>query len=185
MAETIRDGEAILRGGEREIGLLVASKEVSVIRARYPAGRQVAGPHVHHDHTDAFYVLEGELVFVIGHEQRTVTVTAGGLVAVPPGVAHSFRTAGERPARWLTIHAHDGGFAAFMRGLRDGAQIAWDSSPVPADGGLPARAVVIALGAPAVDQAKALSRSRARDERGSGTPCRQAPREPHRGRRAS
>jgi len=28
-----------------------------------------------------------------------------------------------RPARWLTIHAHDGGFAAFMRGARDGVEV--------------------------------------------------------------
>ena len=31
-----------------------------------------------------------------------------------------------RPARWLTIHAHDGGFAAFMRGARDGVEVEVD-----------------------------------------------------------
>lgn len=47
------------------------------------------------------------------------------------------------PARWLTIHAPDGGFAAFMRGLRDGIQVEWDIAPVPADGGRPAEQIVI------------------------------------------
>ena len=54
----VPQGEAILRG-EREISILVASKEVTVTYARYAAGEQVAGSHVHHAHIDAFYVLRG------------------------------------------------------------------------------------------------------------------------------
>jgi quercetin dioxygenase-like cupin family protein len=42
---------------------------------------------VHRGHTDAFYVLEGELAFEIGSERRTITISAGGLVAAPPGVS--------------------------------------------------------------------------------------------------
>jgi hypothetical protein len=44
----------------------------------------------------------------------------------------------------LTIRAPDGGFAAFMRGIRDGVEIEWDISPVPANGGLPANTAIIA-----------------------------------------
>ena len=66
-----------------------------------------------------------------------VPITAGEAILrsetrVPPQVAHSFRTSGDRPARWLPIHAHDGGFAAFMRGTRDGGKTEWDISPVRA-----------------------------------------------------
>jgi uncharacterized protein YjlB len=103
----------------------------------------VAGQHIHQQHNDAFYVLEGELTFEIGAERQTVTVGAGSLVAAPPGVGHSFRTSGGHPARWLTIHARDGGYAAFMRGIRDGVQVDWDIAPVPADGGLPADHAVV------------------------------------------
>ena len=92
----------------------------------------VAGRHIHHQHTDAFYILAGEVIFEIGPEAETITVSAGGFVAAPPGLAHSFRVADAGPARWLTIHAPDGGFAAFMRGLRDGIQVEWDIAPVPA-----------------------------------------------------
>jgi quercetin dioxygenase-like cupin family protein len=134
----ISDRETILHQKDREISILVARDEVTVTHARYAAGERVAGPHVHHGHTDAFYVLEGELTFEIGREQVTTTVPAGGFVAAPPGVAHSLRNAGDRPARWLTIHARDGGFAAFMRGIRDDVEVHWDISAVPADGGLPA-----------------------------------------------
>jgi mannose-6-phosphate isomerase-like protein (cupin superfamily) len=146
---TIGDGEEILRQGEREVSLLVACETVSVIRARYPAGDGVAGAHVHAHHTDAFYVLDGELTFTIGNEGRTVTASRGTLVAVPPGVSHSFRTSGIGPARWLTIHARDGGFASFMRGLRDGVEVRWDVSPVPVDGGAPAGTVIVSRGSAA------------------------------------
>jgi quercetin dioxygenase-like cupin family protein len=139
----VTDGEAILRRPERAISILVARDDLTVTRARYAAGEQVAGPHVHHGHIDAFYVLEGELTFEIGREKETIVVSAGGFLAAPPGVAHSLRNASDRPARWLTIHAADGGFAAFMRGLRDGVEVEWDISAVPPDGGLPAREAIV------------------------------------------
>ena len=94
-------------------------------------------------HTDAFYVLEGELTFEIGREAKTITVSSGGFVAAPPEVAHSLRNDSDRPARWLTIHARDGGFAAFMRGIRDGLEVEWDIAAVPPDGGLPASDAIV------------------------------------------
>jgi quercetin dioxygenase-like cupin family protein len=139
----ITDGEAILRREKREISILVARDEVTITHARYSAGERVASLHVHHEHTDAFYVLEGELTFAIGREAEAITVSSGGFVAAPPQVAHSFRNDGNRPARWLTIHAHDGGFAAFMRGARDGVEVEWDISQVPAEGGLPASEAIV------------------------------------------
>jgi mannose-6-phosphate isomerase-like protein (cupin superfamily) len=139
----ITRAEPILRRETREISILVAREEITITEARYAADEQVAGPHVHHDHTDAFYVLEGELTFELGREHETLTVSSGGFVAVPPGVAHSLRNGGDRPASWLTIHAPDGGFAAFMRGVRDGVEVKWDISAVPAGGGLPASEAIV------------------------------------------
>ena len=133
----IARGELILRREKREI---TSSSRGRKSRSRKRATQQVkvAGPHVHHEHTDAFYVLEGELTFEIGREAKTITLSSGGFVAVPPGVAHSLRNGSDRPARWLTIHAPDGGFAAFMRGVRDGIKVEWDISAVGAGVGLPA-----------------------------------------------
>jgi uncharacterized protein len=139
----IADGESVVWRERREVSILVSREEVTITYARYSGGERVAGPHVHREHTDAFYVLEGELAFAVGREAETVAVAAGGFVAAPPEVAPSFRTAGDRPARWLTIHAQDGGSGAFMRGVRDGIESEWDISPVPADGGLPASAAVV------------------------------------------
>ena len=143
MIVPITGGEAILRREKREITILVASEEVTITEAQYAPGEQVAAPHVHHEHTDAFYVLEGELTFEIGREAKTITVSSGGFVAAPPEVAHSLRNDSDRPVRWLTIHARDGGFAAFMRGIRDGVEVEWDISAVPADGGLPESEAIV------------------------------------------
>ena len=136
-------GELLVRTPTRESSILVAREDLTIISARYAAGEQIARPHIHHNHTDAFYVLEGELIIEVGREAETITLSAGGLLAAPPGLAHSLRVGSDRAARWLTIHAPDGGFAAFMRGLRDGVEVEWDIAPVPADGGLPANSASI------------------------------------------
>lgn len=135
-------GELLIDSPARQGGFVIAGEDLTITHARYAAGEHVAGRHIHLQHTDAFYVLEGELIFEIGPEAEAITVSAGGFVAAPPGLAHAFRVADTGPARWLTIHAPDGGFATFMRGLRDGLQVEWDIAPVPADGGRPAEQVV-------------------------------------------
>ena len=136
-------GEEISHNPARQASFVTARDDLTITHARYAAGEQVAGRHIHHQHTDAFYILEGEVIFEIGPEAETITVSAGGFVAAPPRLAHSFRVADSGPASWLTIHAPDGGFAAFMRGLRDGIQVEWDIAPVPANGGLTAGKAVI------------------------------------------
>jgi len=135
--------EVILEGDERATSILVARENITITYALCPAGQTVAGPHVHNRHTHAFYVIEGELTLEVGRKSESITVSPGGLVAVPPGVAHAFRNDGDRPARWLTIHAPDGGFAAFMRGVRDGVDVEWDIAPVPARWGAPAAEAIV------------------------------------------
>lgn len=140
------DEEVIVRGKGRDIRLLLARDDVTIVCGGYESGERVAGAHVHKEHTDAFYVLEGELTLELGCESEVVTVPAGGFVAIPPGVAHSLRNDGDRPVRALSVHARDGGFAGFMLGIRDGVEVTWDIAPVPEDGGLPAsRATVAAV----------------------------------------
>jgi quercetin dioxygenase-like cupin family protein len=150
----ITAGEPIVRHADREISILLAREQISITHGRSLARQQVAGRHIHLEHTDAFYVLEGELTFEIGCEPRTVTLSQGGFIAAPPEVAHSFRTDGDGPARCLSIHAQDSGFAAFMRGRRDGIEVEWDISEAPATGGLPASQAIISrdVGDEASDQ---------------------------------
>ena len=108
----------------RAVTVLVAREDLSITRASCAPGERITKPHVHREHTDAFYILAGELTFEIGG--ATTTVGPGGFVAVPPNVVHSFGNAGPGPAQWLTIHTPDAGFAAFIRG----GAVAWDVATV-------------------------------------------------------
>ena len=137
--------EQIFDSPERQGSFVTARQDLTITHSRFAAGEQVASRHIHRQHTDAFYILEGQVIFEVGPEAERITVSAGGFVAAPPGLAHAFRVADSGPARWLTIHAPDGGFAAFMRGLRDGIQVEWDIAPVPANGGLPEDDGIISL----------------------------------------
>ena len=70
------------------------------------AGRELEA-HVHQEEDDAFYILEGEMTFVLGDEE--FKAGPGAFVLVPPGVEHGFRNDGEVPVRMLNLHA-PGGF---------------------------------------------------------------------------
>ena len=136
-------GETITDQPERNVVLLAGHPEVTVTWSRYAPGEKGPDLHVHREHTDAFYVLDGELTFEVGTAPETVRVGPGGFVAVPPHVAHAFRNDGVADARWLNFHVPDKGFAEYMRGARDGRQVPWDRFDWPADGGLPADEVTL------------------------------------------
>jgi quercetin dioxygenase-like cupin family protein len=57
-----------------------------------PAGSPGPRPHIHRDHEEAFYVLEGELTVRVG--TRTITAPAGSFVMVPRDVTHNPLTRG-------------------------------------------------------------------------------------------
>ena len=63
-------------------------------------------PHVHADEDDAFYILEGELTFLL--DDGDVAAPAGTFVLVPPGVRHGLRNDGDVPVRILNLHAPAG-----------------------------------------------------------------------------
>ena len=45
-------------------------------------------PHVHHHHADAFYVLEGEMLFLLGDEEHVLG--ANQFVFAPPELIHCY-----------------------------------------------------------------------------------------------
>ena len=67
-----------------------------------------SGPpaHAHADEDDAFYILEGELVFEVDGEE--IVAGPGTFVLVPPGVEHTFANRTDREVRMLNIHAPAG-----------------------------------------------------------------------------
>jgi uncharacterized cupin superfamily protein len=62
-----------------------------------------AGPplHLHRTWDEAFYVLEGELTFLI--DGRTTSAPAGSFVFVPRGILHTFWNENTEPAKQLTV----------------------------------------------------------------------------------
>ncbi len=132
------DGETITARERREVVLLAGDADLAITWSRYAAGERGPDLHVHREHTDAFYVLEGELTFAVGPAGDPVRVGPGGFVAVPPDVAHGFANESDAEACWLNFHAPDKGFADY---LREGA--AFDSFDPPPDGGLPAAGVLV------------------------------------------
>jgi mannose-6-phosphate isomerase-like protein (cupin superfamily) len=148
---------------EKRIELLCDRDELHVTWTRMGAGLDGAAPHVHRSHSDLFYVLEGELTFLVGPDSDERTLSAGTLVLVPPLAVHGFRNDSNEEARYLNFHAPGSGFADYLRGRQPG----FDSEDPPADGGRPAeesRIVTAGEGPLLVDRPEI--RIEVRDERG-------------------
>lgn len=137
----VEHGETITALERREVVILAERRDITITWSRYSAGERGPGLHVHREHTDAFYVLDGELTFAVGPER--ITMPAGGFVAVPPNVVHTFSNEGSAEARWLNLHAPEKGFAAYLRAARDGTDVLFDSFDAPQDGGRPAAEAIL------------------------------------------
>ena len=76
--------------------------------------------HRHADADEAWYILEGELIFTIG--ERTVHAPAGTFLFVPRGVLHATVNPGSQPARylaWFTPPGMEGYFAEHAALIED------------------------------------------------------------------
>ena len=94
--------------------LLAAFDDLMLSEYLLEPGTDPGAPHYHANHTDAFYVIDGELEFVIDGEP--ISAPAGTLVVAPRGEVHAFPVAVGGPARFLNIHT-PGGFERYMRTL--------------------------------------------------------------------
>jgi len=71
-----------------------------------PPGSPGPRPHIHRNHEEAFYVLEGKLTLRVG--SRKITAPAGSFVVVPRGVVHQPSNPGTQPTRVLLIFSPSG-----------------------------------------------------------------------------
>jgi quercetin dioxygenase-like cupin family protein len=134
------EGEIIFDQPQRTLRILTDREELTVTWFRYAPGESGPDPHVHRQHTDAFYVLDGELEFGLGPEVTRVGGGPGTLAAAPAGVVHTFRNASDRTAVFLNIHAPSMGFGDMLRARRDGRSEdaeRFDQFEPPSDGGRP------------------------------------------------
>lgn len=112
------DGEAVTDRPGRRVTLLADTEHLTVTEFDYGPGQRGAAPHVHHDHADAFLVVEGELALTF--EDGTLTAPAGTFVLIPPDVVHSFDNASDAAARFFNVHAPACGFGDYLRGRNPG-----------------------------------------------------------------
>ncbi len=138
------EGETISDRPERNVRILLDHDLVDVTWTRYEPGEKGPDPHVHRQHADAWYVLEGELTFGVGPGGETLhRALAGTHVLVPAGVTHTFRNDGSETACFLNVHAPSMGFAESLRASRDGHEFHWDSFDPPDAGGRAVDDVVV------------------------------------------
>jgi quercetin dioxygenase-like cupin family protein len=133
------EGEALFGG---RIVIKAAFAELCITETYFDRARPGADPHVHRQHADSFYVLEGELAFLVRDEERPLG--PGACVCAPAGVVHGFRSTS--PARYLNFHTPEGGFADNLRARDHGAPGGFDSFDAVIGSGLPASTAIL-LGA--------------------------------------
>ncbi|MBV8064593.1 MAG: cupin domain-containing protein, partial [Actinobacteria bacterium] len=88
------DEHVFIRPGEGERirdqhRILCELPHIEAVELFFPADFEGVDPHTHADHTDSFFVLEGEIEFFRAGEWHRAG--AGTFVAVPPDVEHGFR----------------------------------------------------------------------------------------------
>jgi mannose-6-phosphate isomerase-like protein (cupin superfamily) len=86
--------------------------DIEALELYFPADFEGVDPHTHADHSDSFYVLEGEVEFLLGGEWRRVG--PGAFVSIPRNVEHGFRPAGTA-IRLLNFHTPRVGFVDSLR----------------------------------------------------------------------
>jgi mannose-6-phosphate isomerase-like protein (cupin superfamily) len=141
-----REGEIIGDAPDRRVEMLSDDDSLHATWSRFGPHRAGANLHVHYHHADLFYVLAGELTVMLGPEGEETVVPPGTLVRIPPLVVHGFRNGSDAELRYLNFHAPGQGFAAYMRGNRDGRPVDFDQEDPPADGGRPATDAVMTRG---------------------------------------
>ncbi len=138
----------IQRAGEGELlfggRILVKAdhEQLCVTESLYVGARDGAEPHYHERHADTFYVLEGELAFLVHDEEHRLG--PGACVSAPRGVVHGFRSL--ETSRFLNFHTPDSGFAENLRARDRGEPGSFDNVDVPPGAGLPPTDAVL-LGA--------------------------------------
>jgi mannose-6-phosphate isomerase-like protein (cupin superfamily) len=87
------------------------SGRFSLMERTLPPGGRMPPPHVHVGCEETYFVLDGEVTFLLGETERVEGPET--FVLVPAGTAHSFGNRSEEPARLLVLHspALDGYFA--------------------------------------------------------------------------
>ena len=77
----------------------------SIIRSRWLSTFQVV-PHFHKEHSETFYVLDGQVEWTVGGE--THVLNPGDAIYIPPNTVHSVRVVGGKDMLTLMIYEPGG-----------------------------------------------------------------------------
>ena len=116
----VGDVYRILATGEQTGGAYVLS-EARVLPGGGPP------PHIHRREDEAFFVLEGEITFILGDTK--VMAKPGTFIHGPRGIPHAFKNEGNVPARMLILVTPPG----FEKFIAEMAQpvASFESPPTP------------------------------------------------------
>ena len=87
-----------------------------------------APPNHHAGETESFYVLDGQVGFMV--DGQDILAGPGDHIAVPDGAVHAFQAVGDKPARLLIINAPGDMHDAFYSGI--GVPLPDDQKELPA-----------------------------------------------------
>jgi quercetin dioxygenase-like cupin family protein len=124
--------EEVLERPGRRATVKVSRDELVVFEFDLDPGADGADEHIHKQHVDSFYVLEGELELKV--DGKTVHAGPGDFVPAPPFVVHAFRNASSGRTRFLNIHAPGMRFVDYIRKMDAGEDpdpAEYDSFPPP------------------------------------------------------
>jgi quercetin dioxygenase-like cupin family protein len=110
------DEAYFIRPGEgeriRRHRVLAELPDIEALELFFPADFEGVDPHTHADHTDSFYILEGEVEFFLEGEWHRAG--PGMFLSVPRNVEHGFRLCGS-DIRLLNFHTPNAGFIGRLR----------------------------------------------------------------------
>lgn len=95
-----------------------------------------APPNHHAGETEAFYVLDGAVGFLV--DGREWVARAGEFVPIPDGAVHAFKAVGDGPARILILNAPGHMHDAFFTGIGTPLPDDQTALPAPAEPNIPA-----------------------------------------------
>ena len=120
------EGHAVELGLGRptiKLGPRGGSSQVGLVEGELPPGGGFRVPHWHDDLDEVFYVLHGEIEFLI--DEVWTRARAGTTVFIPAGTVHAFRNTSNHPARQLVIGPPE--VAALISDLGDHPRAQWEA----------------------------------------------------------
>jgi mannose-6-phosphate isomerase-like protein (cupin superfamily) len=101
-------GEGVRREARGSVMLFKAMAETtsgrfSLMERTLPPGGRMPPPHRHAGNDEAYFVLDGDVTFIV--DGQTTSGGAETFVLVPAGAAHTFGNTSKVPARLLVIHS--------------------------------------------------------------------------------